>query len=144
MAYKQARNRAFSTAPRLYRATYHDEIWTTDTWAAIAGDRLEDYKLRQDQHIADGQPIMDSILDGVTDIAATIETRSDLDGIDVTKLSADESSPIYTVQTKYINLIKAYYPEARPFVRKDGYRFAPVMYRMPTGTLVGCIMPLKA
>lgn len=134
--HKAARNKALSGADRLIRATYHGELWTTDAYFAIQGDMFSDYKLRKGQVIHEGEPLLDSIIDGHEYAPAESVEPNPENELDTLIVDGFE------IQRRYAEAVTAYFPDAIPFVRTDGYKYAPVQYRS-NDKIIGVVMPLK-
>jgi hypothetical protein len=141
MTYKTLRNKALKNSTKLITATFHGENWPApDGHFATAYPIYDGYKIKRDQHIHDGTPVLDNIIDSVKLAAVTTVKREG----DNYKLYADsETAPVYEVQAVLYDLLTTLYPNAVAKLPDDGKRYAPVeLY--DNNTLVAVIMPLKS
>jgi len=137
---KTLRNKALKNASRLITADMNGEDWCApDGYFATAYPIYDGYKVKKDQTLLEGKPLLHKILPTCAYSLAEYE-KTIIDGY--TDFSGTGTDISYRVDNDYYHFLKHLYPEALPFIANDGNKYAPIEL-INDGALVAVIMPVK-
>ena len=140
---KSLRNKALMDSNRLLTCDYHGEDWYTNTYIATKYPIFDGYKLKKNQQFMTGVPnLAKAVGDYEYNQAEKIMTDTKFTFISSTFISSTINvvEVEYKLDIDYYNLVMNIYPNALPYVRKDG-KLAPVLFK-DNGKDVAFIMPL--